>query len=306
MKALYPSLIISYGLYPPHLGPEFLDVYGGIRDERLTAKHNGEKLRNLTLKLSLNGLSGNLQNEHSWVYSPETVMKIRMNGQFLLLMLAERLTLSGIKIIQANTDGLFLMRNKADDGSFQKILREWEEETKLTLEEDRFERFYQFAINDYLGVQEGYEKSGDKKLLKKKGLFIDQVSLGKGMRPMIIPKAINAYLADGTPVKNTVISCKDINDFITYQKVGRQFQVEYNNKPVTHINRYYCSTDGYYLEKVDENGKRIRTVSDSGVTIVNNLDKVKRFPKNINYRYYTNEANKIISQFKTKQLRMFE
>ena len=306
VASLYPSLIISYKLYPPHLGEKFLNVYSRIRTERLEAKHNGDKLKNLTLKLSLNGLTGNLQNEYSWVYSPETVMKIRMNGQFMLLMLAEKLVEAGIKIIQANTDGLFVLRKKKDEEQFKAICKWWENETKLTLEEDRFERFYQYAINDYLGVLEGYKNSHDPKLLKKKGLFIDTVTLGKGMQPMIIPKAINAYFAEGIPIADTIKASNDINDFITYQKIGKQFSVEYGGKRITHINRYYCSSRGYYLEKIDDKGKRIKVISDSGVKIVNDLTKIKDFPKDINYWYYIKEANKIIEPFIHRQLNLFD
>ena len=306
VASLYPSLIISYKLYPPHLGEEFLNVYSRIRTERLEAKHNGDKLKNLTLKLSLNGLTGNLQNEYSWVYSPETVMKIRMNGQFMLLMLAEKLVEAGIKIIQANTDGLFVLRKKKDEEQFKAICKWWENETKLTLEEDRFERFYQYAINDYLGVLEGYKNSHDSKLLKKKGLFIDTVTLGKGMQPTIIPKAINAYFAEGIPIADTIKASNDINDFITYQKIGKQFSVEYGGKRITHINRYYCSSRGYYLEKIDDKGKRIKVISDSGVKIVNDLTKIKDFPKDINYWYYIKEANKIIEPFIHRQLNLFD
>lgn len=306
VASLYPSLIISYRLYPPHLGEEFLNVYSRIRTERLEAKHNGDKLKNLTLKLSLNGLTGNLQNEYSWVYSPETVMKIRMNGQFMLLMLAEKFVEAGIKIIQANTDGLFVLRKKKDERQFKAICEWWENVTKLTLEEDRFERFYQYAINDYLGVLEGYKDSHNPKLLKKKGLFIDTVTLGKGMQPMIVPKAINAYFAEGIPVTNTIKESKDINDFITYQKIGKQFSVEYGGRRITHINRYYCSNVGYYLEKIDDKGKRIKAISDSGVKIVNDLTKVKEFPKDINYWYYIKEVNKIIEPFIHRQLNLFD
>lgn len=58
VASLYPSLIIEYGFYPPHLGKEFLEVYANIKKERIEAKHNGDKVKNLTLKLALNGLSG--------------------------------------------------------------------------------------------------------------------------------------------------------------------------------------------------------------------------------------------------------
>ena len=309
VASLYPSLIIEYGFYPPHLGKEFLEVYKGIKDERIEAKHNGNKLKNLTLKLSINGLSGNLQSEFSWCYSPKTVMKIRINGQLLLLMLAEKLISIGCQIIQANTDGLFVLRKKKDEQKFKDVCKWWENLTKLELEEDRFERFYQFAINDYLGVLEGYKDSKNPKLLKKKGLFIDSVTLGKGMQPMIIPKAINANLADNIPIEETIRNCKDINEFITYQKVDKKFTVQYMNKFITHINRYYVSTNGGYLYKCEvENGKIVKfnnMLTASGVTLCNDITAIKEFPKNINYKYYIKEANKILAKLKIQEQGLF-
>ena len=145
VASLYPSLIIEYGFYPPHLGKEFLEVYTQIKNERIEAKHNGNKLKDKTLKLSINGLSGNLQSQFSWCYSPEVVMKIRINGQLFLLMLAEKLIAAGCKILQANTDGLFVLRKKADENKFQAACKEWEQMTKLTLEEDRFERLSSYT-----------------------------------------------------------------------------------------------------------------------------------------------------------------
>lgn len=79
VNSLYPSLIISYGLVPPHLGKEFLEIYAKVREERLYAKKHKQKIKNETLKLALNGATGNYQNEHSWLYSPETVMKINFS-----------------------------------------------------------------------------------------------------------------------------------------------------------------------------------------------------------------------------------
>ena len=309
VASLYPSLIIEYGFYPPHLGKEFLEVYKGIKDERIEAKHNGNKLKNLTLKLSINGLSGNLQSEFSWCYSPKTVMRIRINGQLLLLMLAEKLISIGCQIIQANTDGLFVLRKKKDEQKFKNVCKWWENLTRLELEEDRFERFYQFAINDYLGILEGYKDSKNPKLLKKKGLFIDSVTLGKGMQPMIIPKAINANLADNIPIEETIRNCKDINEFITYQKVDKKFTVQYMDKFINHINRYYVSTNGGYLYKCEvEDGKIVKftnMLTASGVTLCNDITAIKEFPKNINYKYYIKEANKILAKLKIQEQGLF-
>jgi hypothetical protein len=65
VSSLYPSLLISYEFYPKHLGKEFLNTYSNIRKERLEAKHSGNKVKNETLKLCLNAVSGLMQNEHS-------------------------------------------------------------------------------------------------------------------------------------------------------------------------------------------------------------------------------------------------
>jgi hypothetical protein len=79
VASLYPSMIIEHEFYPQHLGREFLEVYSQIKNERIEAKHNGNKIKNETLKLALNGLSGNLQNEHNFCYSPFTVMQINFS-----------------------------------------------------------------------------------------------------------------------------------------------------------------------------------------------------------------------------------
>ena len=310
VASLYPSMIIEHQFYPPHLGKEFLEVYSNIKEERIEAKHNGNEVKNLTLKLALNGLSGNLQNEHNFCYSPFTVMQIRMNGQLMLLMLAEKLVQIGCKILQANTDGLFILRRLSDEQKFKKVCKEWESLTKLVLEEDQFEAFYQYAINDYLAIKKGQKETHNPKLLKKKGLFIDEVRLGKGMNAMIIPEAINKCLADGINITDTINNCKDLNKFITYQKVSKTFSVEYASKLITRINRYYVSVAGHSLLKckVAEDGTRtnyISLLSGYGVTIVNNFDEIKEFPQDINYSYYITEASKITSVFQHKQLKLF-
>lgn len=78
VASLYPSLLLKYDFYPKHLGKEFKEVYAQIKAERIEAKHTGKEVKNKTLKLALNGLSGNLQNEYSFCYSPFAVMQINI------------------------------------------------------------------------------------------------------------------------------------------------------------------------------------------------------------------------------------
>lgn len=65
VASMYPSIILEHKVFPPHLGEAFLEVYGKIKSDRLEAKRSGNKIVDATLKLSLNGLSGNLQSQFS-------------------------------------------------------------------------------------------------------------------------------------------------------------------------------------------------------------------------------------------------
>ena len=310
VASLYPSLSIVYEFYPPHLGHEFIEVYSGIKAERIEAKHNGDKIKNQTLKLALNGTTGNYQQQFSWLYSPFTVMQIRMNGQLLLLMLAEKLHQLGCRLIQVNTDGIFYLGKIKNKDKVHSVCKWWEDLTKLQLEGEEFEAMFQYAINDYIAVGKGYKDSKNPKLIKTKGMFLTDVTLGKGMPATIIPEAIINRLVNNVPVEDTIKNCKDLNKFITYQKVGKEFSVEYDNKLIQRINRFYMSTNGYYLYKckVDSEGKRNnyeKINANSGVTVVNDFSKIKGFPTNINYRYYINQANVIVEEFLTQQLQLF-
>jgi hypothetical protein len=323
VASLYPSMLIEYEFYPRHLGKEFLEVYKQIKDERIEAKHNGDKVKNETLKLALNGLSGNLQNEHNFCYSPFAVMQIRINGQLLLLMLAEKLTQIGCRIVQANTDGLFVLLKKDAYSKVNSICREWEQLTKLTLEEDRFKAMYQYAINDYFAITE------DNKV-KEKGMFITAVKLGKGLTPKIIPKAVISFFKDGIPVEDTIKNCTDIRDFLMSEKTGKQWHVEYMNEEQQRTNRFYASTNGGYLWKWKDTGHKegeIITYTEpyvgerkykasarqyqnmltaSGVTLLNKFDDKPIEERKINYRYYIMEAYKIIRDLKPLQLSLWD
>lgn len=301
VASLYPSMLIEYEFYPKHLGPEFLEVYKQIKDERIEAKHNGNKVKNETLKLALNGLSGNLQNEHNFCYSPFAVMQIRINGQLLLLMLAEKLTQLGCRIVQANTDGLFVLLKKDVYSKVNKVCRDWEQLTKLTLEEERFKAMYQYAINDYFAIAEDDS-------VKEKGMFITTVKLGKGLTPKIIPKAVINFFKNGVPVEETIKGCQDIKDFLMSEKTGKQWHVEYNNKEQQRTNRFYASTNGAYLWKWkgEDTRQYQNMLTASGVTLLNYLDDKPIEERKINYRYYIMEAYKIIRELKPLQMSLWD
>ena len=300
VASMHPSLLIEYQWGPRHLGKLFCDLFAQLKAERLEAKHTGQKVKNMFLKIVLNSPTGKMQQEVSWMYDPFNVFKIRINGQLILLMLVDRLLDLGCEIIQVNTDGVVYKAKNALRERIQEAISEVERITRLEFESDEYEAFYQYAINDYFGVL----KDGE---IEEKGMFITKNKLGKGLAPVVIPKAVIAYFTQKTPVTEFIEKDRDIRDFLMSQAVDKKFKVVHGDKPVQRINRFYASTDGPYLFKKDEKDvdKVSNMLTKSGVTILNKFDDLPIEDRKINYRYYISEAKKIIADFTEQQLELF-
>ena len=107
------------------------------------------------LKLALNGVYGDSNNVYSVFYDPLYTMKITLNGQLLLCLLAEKLMqYRDLEMIQINTDGLTVriprnMKSYVDD-----IRAWWEEVTGLELEEAVYSRMFIRDVNNYIAEYE--------------------------------------------------------------------------------------------------------------------------------------------------------
>lgn len=305
VASMYPSLLIKHKLTPRHLGESFLKVYEQLYHERIEAKHSGQKLKNLALKLTLNSVTGKMQQEESWMYDPFNVFRIRINGQLILLMLVDRLLELNCEIVQINTDGVMFIAKKTAKDEIQETVSEVERITQLTFESDNYEAFYQYAVNDYFGVVDGYEQSHDPELIEKRGMFRTEPVLGKGLAPTVIPKAVINYFLTKQSVSEFIRQQTDIHDFLMSQRTDKKFKVRHGNRFVQRINRYYASTNGYSLYKVDKDGKEENMLTKSGVTILNKMDDLPITERHINYNYYISEANKIIADLSYQQLELF-
>jgi hypothetical protein len=232
-------------------------------------------------------------------------------------MLVDRLLDLGCEIIQVNTDGVvYRAKNNLKD-RIQEAISEVERITRLEFESDEYEAFYQYAINDYFGVLKGGK-------IEEKGMFITKTKLGKGLAPVVIPKAIIAYFTKKIPVEEFIKSDKDIKDFLMSQAVDKKFKVVHGDTPVQRINRFYASTNGPYLFKckfnpdnvgkiigewddvrIDDGWTMQNMLTKSGVTILNKFDDLPIESRKINYRYYISEAKKVIADFTEQQLSLF-
>lgn len=302
VTSMYPSFLILYKWGPKHLGDLFCEIFTDIYNERIEAKNLKQDIKNKFLKIVLNSPTGKMQQEVSWMYDPFNVFKIRINGQLVLLMLVDQLLSLGCEIIQVNTDGVVYKAKNNIKAQIDNKIKEVENITKLKFETDEYKEFYQYAINDYFGIL-------DNNKIEEKGMFITKNKLGKGLSPLVIPKAVINYFLTKQPVSEFIKNDKNICDFLMTQAVDKKFKVIHGDTPVQRINRFYASTNGARLfkRKYDEYGEYSDTnmLTKSGVTILNKFDDTPIENRKINYHYYVSEANKIIASFVNQQLELF-
>ena len=109
VSSLYPSVARSLNLYPQHLGPEFMNLYGQFIDARVNEKHKPKEERDNVLiegyKLLLNGTYGKSGEETSFMFDNMYKYKTTIGGQCFICMWAERMVniCPELKFLQINT-----------------------------------------------------------------------------------------------------------------------------------------------------------------------------------------------------------
>jgi len=242
VSSYYPNLAIANKLSPLHLGETFCEVYKDVYNQRKQyAKGTPE---NAMLKLALNGVYGDSNNQYSPFYDPQYTMSITINGQLLLCLLAEKLMkLDSLKMIQINTDGLTVRYPRKYQQWVSEVCTWWEQLTGLTLESAEYSRMCIRDVNNYIA-----EYTDGK--LKRKGAYEYELEWHQNHSALVVPKAAEAALIRGEDIREFILNHNDIYDFFLRTKVPRNSSLECGGKKVSNIVRYYISVDGMTLEKV--------------------------------------------------------
>lgn len=242
VASFYPNIAIVNRLYPEHLGELFCDIYKDVFEQRKT--YDKKSAENAMLKLALNGVYGDSNNEYSPFYDPQYTMSITINGQLLLCMLAEALMIhEEVQLIQINTDGLTIKHPRHLLDWIKAISTWWEGFTNLTLESAEYKRFFVRDVNNYIA-----EYTDGK--IKRKGAYEYEMQWHQDHSALVVPKAVEAHLIHGTDIAEYIYKHTDIFDFFLCVKTARDSHFEWNGKKVESVLRYYISTEGKPLEKV--------------------------------------------------------
>lgn len=303
----YPNAVRKYKIEPPHL-----PGWSNIVEERISKREYYKKMYKETkerkydslqeiCKYALNGGSvGRLKTQGSWQEYPYGFLKVTIGCQLEILSLIENLLDKGFRVVSANTDGIDVIVKKHRHEEFKNLIADFEKQIGNN-EMGKFEFSYfklmvQTSVNDYLALKEDGT-------VKTKGDFEIDKEIHKNKSMRIVPIALYNYFVKGIPVKETILNHKNIYDFTALKKSDRKFHfVGIKGSIVTNykrIIRYIVTKGGEKLYRVAN--KQLTDAPEYAVvesgkkcTVLNRLKKDDLV--NIDYDYYIEKVNKIISK----------
>ena len=314
----YPSIMISYNIAPKHLHQKsFTKMVAYLKDTRVKCKHGGDvnviegvpnKVAAEALKIVINSIYGKLGSDLFFLYDRFAQMQVTINGQLMTMTLIEELELNGIHVISANTDGIVIKLPRDKFDVYKDITDRWNEFNKMGADYEEYVEIVSRDVNNYFDVQ--WDAKKQKESVEYKGSLDPKQylkELKKGYDMPVVALAVYNFFRYNKPVMQTLKEHKDILDFCKTQNVGKQFEVVYDVMEDGQIKtvhsqrhvRFYVSTKGVVIQKENKvDNKRSRLASGLPVQILNTLDDKPIEERDINYKYYRDEAYKIIDPIK--------
>jgi hypothetical protein len=240
--SMYPNIIILLKA----LGIEATEIYKGILEKRVAVKHI-DKILSEALKLILNSVYGNLNNEYSLLYNPNALKSVCIYGQIALYELCKRIS-PYVTILNINTDGVAFMPHS---NAYIDAYHEWEMDFGgLSLEEKDFEKFLQKDVNNYIAVKPDGE-------LICKGADVnrfDEDALFKNNNARILDICLVKHLVEGADIYQTLLdNVKNPHLFQYILKAGNTYKGSFDMKgnQYNNVNRVFAAKqeNGFCLFK---------------------------------------------------------
>lgn len=314
VASYYPNLAIQNGFYPEHLGQSFVHIYKTLFEQR--KKYPKKSAESQMLKLALNGVYGDSNNEFSVFYDPLFTMRITLNGQLLLCKLAEMLMdIPGLRVLQINTDGITVRLSRVQVENLQMMCEIWMRNTGLVLEDVKYKAMNIRDVNNYIAVREdGSTKRKGAYEWQAGGWYADGYNgWHQNASCPVVAKVAERILTQDpdSPEAESIMSMLEswcvfggsFHDFTLRTKVPRSMRLEWGGQEVQRITRYVVTREGKSLVKVmpplakkPDEWRRAEVEAGWLVTVCNNIKDAEGCA--IDYRYYAAEVEKLVMVLK--------
>lgn len=250
LTSVYPNLVRLYGYSSRNQKNK--EAYVDLLEMRMKAKHNELsddflKPLNLTnadlklgLKLPLNAYTGTLRATFNKLYDNLQGFSICTTGQCLILQLIHDLQkVPTLEMISANTDAVMYTIDEEYKEQAHKVLHDWEELTKLELEEDKIVKIIMRDVNNYAEIVQvsdndyevhykgGELTRGEHKFKWNKEKKIFEYSFKDSLKSnsmSIVSEALLKFLLFNIPIRDTIDKCDDIFRFQIISHLGSTYE----------------------------------------------------------------------------------
>jgi DNA polymerase elongation subunit (family B) len=301
-SSYYPYLILSLGICPAHLDPVyFLKLMKEIVEAKMNYQKAGDKIGTMNAKISANSVFGLLSSDGSPIKDLKCLYQTTINGELFLLMLCEQLEMiEGVQLKYQNTDGVMIQYGEKAKDQAKKVIEDFAIFINIPLESVPMKAIYLESVSSYIAIKENGE-------VKRKGSFakIGDKTLKDDSSANIVAIALEEYFVNGTPVKQTVENHNDIFDFYigvkkfdnqTYMNsqliMGDNYETLYHDK----VLRFYVTTSSSVITKLYDSGKKESVIKGYNTQVAQVHEDIPMKDYKINYKYYINQANKIIDK----------
>lgn len=308
-ESYYPSMLIQFETLTRTL--EKPELFRDIFNERMRIKHIEHKTQDdedaqLAYKLILNTTFGASGNKYLDTYDPHQCTKTCRLGQIFLTALACKLkaNISGLEIIQTNTDGILAYFRRKDFDKVKMYASEWTNVSGINLEYDFVSKIWQRNVNNYLLIKEDGKVKSKGAWLNDKIERFGYVNVSP-LTAFVCAKAVKNYLVNGDDIVQSIVKDKELRDFAivctkgpTFKGVVQRF-ADGHEEQLYKCNRVIASNnpnDGMIykykvrLDKVSYN--QMPNIPEHCLLINDDLRNYdfNEIKKHIDYTYYLNRC----------------
>lgn len=223
--------------------------------------------------------------------------EVCINGQLMILQLIEDVceTCKGTLVVNSNTDGVVFKVKNEDWPTFDKIVKAWEQRTRMTMEYDYTTALYQRDVNNYIAIF-------DNGKIERKGGAVKEATVIDNDLP-VVADAVVEYFVNGVDPTEYISKESDMMRFMkTYKLSGKYSHALYKDEILTDkVYRVFASRsrldDILYKCKVDKNPEKFAGCPDHCKIVNTNIQGMK-VPNWLDRQWYVDEAWKRINSFK--------
>ena len=215
VASYYPELILKCGLGKP----QFLNEYADIKNTRMLAKREGDKVKANSLKIVLNGIGGKLNSVYSAFYAPDMFLAMVLTGQLnLLCLIADLEAIKGVTVLSANTDGIMVSFPPTARTRINKVFKANIKRTGFEYEETPYSQVALKDVNNYIAI-------GTDDKVKIKGIYSEGCvwSPGNiaGKNPAMYVSTLLAleYLLHNTHPDKAINKFRKMKDYVAIRNV---------------------------------------------------------------------------------------